>query len=649
MQASRSIKQTLPQMMRLSALLLLVLILPVNIWFQFYTNHESQYKESQLLFAQLERLISENQERLFTEEQRYTERAIQAAEVVAFIVDNHPSIIKSQTQLQILAQKYGLDEIHIFSPQGKIFAGTHTKYYGLTFESGEQIGFFAPMLKDRSLKLCQGVTPNTAEGIPMQYSAVWAQDGSVIVQVGLKPERLLKVRERQALDNLIFTVPLGAQGSLMIFDRDSQKVVASTIKRVVGTDLTKVYAEYGEPEWGESFHYDYEGQNYCVYMHDYGKYRFISFYSSHFLTKKVLLSTLLVLFYIGTVALVIMGLVSWYVKRKLADNLAKIAKDLRHIEEGKLEAISSNTGILEFEEVTFYANKLLQSVRLNLKKIASIIEKGKMPVGFFVDNHFYKRYLVNDRLLSILGVDGTKDTEALRDVIIERLKEAEDGLVDSKENVYFYNRNGTRIYLRIEKESDEQGDVYYVSDVSNWWSEIYLLRGRSNQDELTGLYNRRGYTAQVAKLFAEPGMLGFSAVIMVDADGLKKINDVYGHHVGDNYLQEVANIIKSVCGKNAVCARLGGDEFAIFIYKQSSYESIDMVIAELKSRRHAPFDVGREDVIETVEFSLGCAVYPRDSGEFRDLMHLADENMYLEKHLRKMERLSRNDDGELKR
>lgn len=645
MQADHSIKQTLPQMMRRSALLLLVLILPVNIWFQFYINHESQYKESQLLFAQLERLISENQERLFTEEQRYTERAIQAAEVVAFIVDNNPSIVKSQAQLQILAQKYGLDEIHIFSPQGKIFAGTHPKYYGYTFESGEQIGFFAPMLKDRSLKLCQGVTPNTAEGIPMLYSAVWAQDGNAIVQIGLKPERLLKVRERQALDKLIFTIPLGAQGSLMIFDRDSQKVVASTIKRVVGTDLTKVYAEYGEPEWGESFHYNYQGQNYCVYMHDYGKYRFISFYSSHFLTKKVLLSTLLVLFYIGAVELVI----SWYVKRKLVDNLTKIVEDLRHIEEGKLETISSNTGILEFEEVTFYANKLLQSLRLNLKEIASIIEKSKMPFGLFVDNHFYKRYLVNDRLLSILGVDGTKDTAALRDVIIERLKEAEDGLVDSKKNVYFYNRNGTRIYLHIEKESDEQGDVYYVFDVSRWWSEIDLLKDRSNQDELTGLYNRRGYSAQVSKLFAEPGMLGFAAVIMLDADGLKKINDVYGHHAGDNYLQEVANIIKSVCGKNAVCARLGGDEFAIFIYKQASYESIDMVIAKLKSLRHAPFDVGKEDVIETVEFSLGCAVYPKDSGEYLDLMHLADENMYREKHLRKMERLSRNDDGDLKR
>ena len=245
MQAGRSIKQTLSQMMRLSALLLLVPILPVNIWFQIYTNHESQYKESQLLFAQLERLISENQERLFAEEQRYTERVIQAAEMVAFIVDNHPSIVKSQAQLQILAQKYGLDEIHIFSPQGKIIAGTHPKYYGYTFESGEQIGFFAPMLKDRSLKLCQGVTPNTAEGIPMQYSAVWAQDGSAIVQIGLKPERLLKIRERQALDNLIFTVPLGAQGDLMIFDQDSQKVVVSTIKRLAGTDLTKVYAEYG--------------------------------------------------------------------------------------------------------------------------------------------------------------------------------------------------------------------------------------------------------------------------------------------------------------------------------------------------------------------------------------------------------------------
>lgn len=58
-------------------------------------------------------------------------------------------------------------------------------------------------------------------------------------------------------------------------------------------------------------------------------------------------------------------------------------------------------------------------------------------------------------------------------------------------------------------------------------------------DSLTGLYNRRGLDIQLSKLFEEPEKLGYCAMVMVDADGLKIINDTYGHEKGDIYLKKL--------------------------------------------------------------------------------------------------------------
>ena len=93
--------------------------------------------------------------------------------IIAYIIQEKPSILEDIEELKQIAAMVEVDEIHFFDKSGRIYAGTHPEYYDYTFDSGEQIGFFKPMLKDYSLKLVQKITPNTAEGKMMQYSAVW--------------------------------------------------------------------------------------------------------------------------------------------------------------------------------------------------------------------------------------------------------------------------------------------------------------------------------------------------------------------------------------------------------------------------------------------------------------------------------------------
>lgn len=346
--------------------------------------------------------------------EEFSERCIRSAEMVSYFVKNDLEITKSVERAKQLAEMLDIDEIHFFTPEGEIYSGTHPKYFGYTFESGEQMHFFLPMLEDKSLRLCQEIQPNTAEGKEMQYAAVWMEDG----------------------------------------------------KRC------------------------------CVYSKDYDDYILIRTYLTKYPIRESILSTIMVLVYIGIVAIVTVSIIGWYVNKKLVGNLTMVVvTDLKKIEDGNMENVALKTGIIEFDELIEYINQLLNSIRSSWKKLSHIIDKGQISIGIFEDNHFYKKIFVNERLLEILGIYDYEEMsiEQLKDIVQDKLEQAEAGKRDSEEDVCVYNRNGEQIYLRIEKSTDEQSTTYYVTDLSLWWGEIQQLRDKSNLDVLTGLYNRRGF------------------------------------------------------------------------------------------------------------------------------------------------------------
>lgn len=149
-------------------------------------------------------------------------------------------------------------------------------------------------------------------------------------------------------------------------------------------------------------------------------------------------------------------------------------------------------------------------------------------------------------------------------------------------------------------------------------------------DDLTGLYNRRGFMTfarQQLKLAdrTQRGLL----LIIADLDGMKQINDNYGHQEGDRALKETARILKNTFRESDLVARIGGDEFAIVaigagedsnekIYKRMQ-KNLDAFNSRKKQRFH-------------LSISIGIAPYkPGDSCEIEDLMAKADERMYEQK------------------
>lgn len=629
-----SIKNSLPGVAKVTILLLLALIIPANLWLQLYTQHQGQEKRAAELFSQMNQLIESKQRDLEKSIEEFSKKCIQAADIAVYCISLSPESVSTPEAARELADRLDVDEIHCFTPDGVIVAGTHPEYYGYTFDSGEQMRYFLPMLEDKDMKLCQNITPNTAEGRKMQYAAVWKEDGSGIIQIGMEPRRILEEIEEKSLKSIVADIPIDMKGFFHVVDLKTDEITASTDPSLSGAYVGDLLKKKADGELEEEFHCWFRGSKYCVYTKTYGDTALVRCYLSQYPLKSTVFSTLLVLIYLALAAAAVIGGIVWYVDKKLTANLAKIIEELKQNDKGEFQNITVRTQVKELDELILYMNQMLKSIRLGWDKMTDIINKGQIPVGIFEHNQFFEKRFVNGRLLELLGIEEDEFCEEELAVEIESRLEAVLGRPAEDEQIYQYDRNGEETYLKIEKQTNEQSVTYYVTDMSMWWREINELREQSNTDSLTGLYNRRGFHNRMDELFSKPQTLGYGVVIMLDADGLKRINDMHGHSVGDEYLKKIGLISRGAKGPGTVAARLGGDEFIIFLYGFESLESIEEACEALKARRGERFTAISGD--ESIEFSVGCALYPDDGRNYHSLMYIADERMYLEKRKRKI-------------
>lgn len=498
------------------------------------------------------------------------------------------------------------------------------------------------MLSDHSLKLFQGITPNTALGKEMIYAAVWLKDGSGIVQVGMEPRHLLELMDEQSLEKVLQMRPFELSGQMHILDMNTLKIVASTEEDLIGLDLEEEAGGLDPVKtMEENSHLSYQGQRYCIYTQEYEGYLLIRSYHATYPIYETLESALIFFICATVIVIGIIQCLRCFMDRKVVRNLHRFNCALKKNEGGRLEDISLNTGIAEFDELQFYLNHMMENIRTNWDRISHIISKGSIPIGIFEQDMVYKRIFINDYMLHMLNIpaDHTYSETELLAVVRKKLDQAVSKPVLPEELIYLYEDCGFARCLRIEKEETAQSQFYYVTDVSGMWDEIEQIRTKSSFDPLVNLYNRRGFQDKISELFQSPEQIGYAMVIILDADNLKAINDTCGHVVGDEYLEKIAEALLTAMGQRAVCGRLGGDEFICFAYGASSPEELERRLSDLKAQRGLQFFSAHEaHMAHTVEFSLGVSFYPQESTDFHVLMRAADQKMYQEKKRRKVDR-----------
>jgi diguanylate cyclase (GGDEF)-like protein len=182
-----------------------------------------------------------------------------------------------------------------------------------------------------------------------------------------------------------------------------------------------------------------------------------------------------------------------------------------------------------------------------------------------------------------------------------------------------------------------------VSDVEQLISEISVLRGKvaqlqerveqldmlAHEDSLVALPNRRGFMRALERLIDRVGRYEEKAALLfVDLDGLKVINDSFGHLAGDEALMQVARLLVGGVRKSDVVARIGGDEFAILLFhadEQSARETATRLVDVI-----ADSDFMHDGQTMPLSVAIGAAVVQADDTPEAALAR-ADEEMYRQK------------------
>jgi len=199
--------------------------------------------------------------------------------------------------------------------------------------------------------------------------------------------------------------------------------------------------------------------------------------------------------------------------------------------------------------------------------------------------------------------------------------------------------DGTVVQVQCEGEVDteEGGSVVRISgtclDITQRKEAEQRVRALAEFDVLTGLPNRRLFNMRIEQCIARQGTAGQIALLFIDLDRFKNVNDTQGHTGGDALLVEVAHRLTEVVGRHDVkraadhlVARLGGDEFVVLLQGEAGAEMAERVGEDILLRMREPFVI--HGVENFVTACIGLARFPADGETAETLMRSADAAMY---------------------
>ena len=202
-----------------------------------YVNEKNAQTTSNVLLDRVIAVLDKNE----SSEERFVKSLkddyIVRAKAISYIVDAKPEVEYDIDELQKIASLMSVDEIHLIDETGTIYSGSIPKYFGYSFDSGEQMAFFKQMLNNYDLTLCQDVTPNTAEAKEMMYAITWNESKTHMVQVGITPKRLLKELKQNQISNVVADMPVYKGMEIYVVNSKTKIIEGATDKNKIGKKI----------------------------------------------------------------------------------------------------------------------------------------------------------------------------------------------------------------------------------------------------------------------------------------------------------------------------------------------------------------------------------------------------------------------------
>ncbi|MCE3261717.1 MAG: diguanylate cyclase [Pseudoduganella sp.] len=223
-----------------------------------------------------------------------------------------------------------------------------------------------------------------------------------------------------------------------------------------------------------------------------------------------------------------------------------------------------------------------------------------------------------------------------RSLLERNIARRQQGIAERHE-FKFIRKNGAEMWATLatnpifDADGSYMGALALVSDITAHKQSAELIWHQANYDALTALPNRNMFQERLAHEMKKARREGlFLALLFIDLDQFKEINDRLGHEMGDALLVEAAARIASCVRASDTLARLGGDEFVVILPGLEQVTSAERVAQQIIATLNRPFLLGGST--GSVSASVGIALHPADAGDPEQLLRNADQAMYAAKH-----------------
>ncbi|OGT00970.1 MAG: hypothetical protein A3F73_02530 [Gallionellales bacterium RIFCSPLOWO2_12_FULL_59_22] len=208
-------------------------------------------------------------------------------------------------------------------------------------------------------------------------------------------------------------------------------------------------------------------------------------------------------------------------------------------------------------------------------------------------------------------------------------------MLNSRVELLGLHRDGREFPVELSVTAIKAGGNYefnaFIRDITLQKESEKLIWSQANFDILTGLPNRHMFLDRLTQDIKKAHRASLkTALLFIDLDKFKEVNDALGHSMGDILLKEAASRISGCVRETDTVARLGGDEFTVILAELDDTDSIDRVAENIRKHLAEPFQLGKETAY--ISSSIGITLYPDDATEVEELLKNADQAMYASKN-----------------
>ncbi len=607
----------------------ILLILFINLLFTMHAMESQQYAAFQVKIDQVIHTLESNQAELSRMNDNLDEDYLTRAKAAAYVLDRQTDLMMDTAEFQYLAKLLNVDEVHVIDENGMIVSGSVPKYIGMDMANHKQTREFLGILEsgDENAYLIQDTQPNASEGKVMKYVGVARKDMKGIVQVGFEPTRQLEAESRNTYDYIFTKFPTDVGEEFFVVDAVSGEVLghSSGLQREFSADYYDLSSLYDSVDG--AFIKGSDGKVSYVVCSVYDTVLICAALPGDIMVQRLLSSVGSTFLYLVFIEIVVLILLNYLVRQKVIDGIHRVIQHLTAITNGNLDTTVSVGGNKEFEELSGGINTMVKSIVNLSDRISAIIELSGIPLAAFEYERGAGHVFVTSGVKNLLDIPDCEAASLCQNTdLFDRYIHTLMKVPFAGETDIFAVRENK--FVRIHMSESAKRCLGVITDVTDDVMEKQRMQYENTHDALTGLY-KYAHFKQLAKqkLRHMPSSM-VSAVVMLDLDYFKEINDTFGHNIGDQYLQTFASVMQSMPAEHVLTARRSGDEFCMMIYNCTD-------VAEIRQYLEVFYDALVRKPVElsdtqnkVIRASSGFA-YTADRGANVDaLLSNADEALY---------------------